>query len=362
MAESHGSRDEFPSLKINDVWDLVELPKGRDVVGSKWVFKHKFGPDGAVERYKARLVAQGFSQKFGLDYEETFSPVIRFESVRSVLALAAQHGLKLHQMDVSTAFLNGELENEVYMKQPEGYITPGQEYLVCKLKRSLYGLKQSPRCWNQALDGQMKRMGFTQSASDPCLYISSEGKGEMFVVAIYVDDVVLAGKSDQRMREVKDALAERYEMKDLGFLHHFLGVKVIHNEDTGKVWIGQPSYTEKLLKKFGMENSKPVSTPLSTDVKLIKKTEASDSCDQKMYQAAVGSLLYLSTKTRPDISFAVESVARFCADPSSQHWAAVKRILRYLKGTLNLGLLYRNGGSSCCIGFSDADWGGDVND
>ena len=156
---------EIESLHSNDVWDLVELPSGRSAVGSKWVFKHKVDADGLVERHKARLVAQGCSQRFGLDYDKTFCPVVRFESVRTMIALAVQNGLKLHQMDVTTAFLNGELEEEVYMRQPEGFITEGQEHLVCKLKRSIYGLKQSPRCWNHTLHNQLTEMGLVQTAS-----------------------------------------------------------------------------------------------------------------------------------------------------------------------------------------------------
>ena len=171
---------EIQSLAKNHVWDHVESPKDRQVVGSKWVFRRKVGENGVVERYKARLVAQGYSQKFGQDYEETFSPLVRFESIRMIISLAAQYQLKLYQMDVTTAFLNGELEEEVYMRQPEGFIAEGQEHLVCKLKRSIYGLRQSPRCWYFALDCKLKEMGFRQTPSDPCLYVSTEG--EMFFV------------------------------------------------------------------------------------------------------------------------------------------------------------------------------------
>ena len=187
---------EMNSLHMNDVWDLVKLPKDRKAVGSKWVFKLKVGSDGQVERHKARLVAQGFAQKQGLDYDETFSPVVRFESLRTVIALAVQNSMKMHQMDVTTAFLNVELQEEVYMKQPEDFVAEGQEDLVCKLKRSIYGLKQSPRCWNAALDHKLKQMGFVQAKGDPCLYMASEG--EMFIIAVYVDDIVLAGSTDGR--------------------------------------------------------------------------------------------------------------------------------------------------------------------
>ena len=163
---------DMESLRTHDVWDLVELPRDRKAVGSKWVYKVKKNADGSVEQYKARLVTQGFTQKFGIDYDETFCPVVRFESVRTVIALAVQNGLKLHQMDVATAFLNGELKEEVYMKQPEGFETVGQENLVCRLKRSIYGLKQSSRCWNSVLDKRLKKMGFVQTDSDPCIYMA----------------------------------------------------------------------------------------------------------------------------------------------------------------------------------------------
>ena len=202
-------KTEMQSLRENEVWDLVKLPKGRKAIGSKWVYKIKTGPDGLIERYKARLVAQGFSQKYGDDYDETFCPVVRLESLRALIALAVQKGLKLHQVDVTTAFLNGELEEEVYMKQPEGFITDGKDHLVCKLKKSIYGLKQSPRCWNTALDSYLKDMGFVQSVSDPCLYTDAE---DTFFIGVYVDDIILAGCSDKKIKEVKDALAHRFDI------------------------------------------------------------------------------------------------------------------------------------------------------
>ena len=264
---------EMKSLHANNVWDLVELPKDRKAIGSKWVFKLKTGADGLVERHKARLVAQGFSQKFGADYDETFCPVVRFESVRTVIALAVQNGLKLHQMDVTTAFLNGELEEEVYMKQPEGFVDKDRDHLVCRLKRSIYGLKQSPRCWNSALDAQLKKMGFVQTTSDPCLYTSTEG--ETFIIAVYVDDILLAGKSDKQIKEAKEALAKQFEVKDMGELHYFLGMNIAQNQRAGNIWIGQPAYTENILNKFGMENAKAVNTPTAAGTKLVK----ADDCD-----------------------------------------------------------------------------------
>ena len=352
---------EMDSIYSNNVWDLVEQPENRKPIGSKWVFKKKTKADGSIERYKARLVAQGFSQKPGLDYDETFSPVIRFESFRNLVAVAVQKGLKLHQLDITAAFLNGHLEDEVFMRQPEGFVVEGKEHLVCRLKQSLYGLKQSPRCWNSTLDAHLKDMGYVQSTNDPCIYTLSEG--ELSIIGVYVDDFVVTGESSERIEQVKAALAQKFDVKDLGELHYFLGVQVIQNHKKGTVWIGQPTFTESVLQKYGMNEAKPIKTPVNVNSKLLNATEESELVDQSLYQSAVGSLLYLATRTRPDIAFAVNNVARFCSKPTKQHWMAVKRIFRYLRGTTCFGLLYSEGAETdALIGYSDADWGSDCND
>ena len=351
---------EMHSLEVNCVWELTELPEGRQPVGCKWVFKTKTDADGKIERYKARLVAQGFSQRFGCDYDETFSPVVRLESVRTLIAMSTQHNLQMHQVDVTTAFLNGELEEEVYMAQPEGFISSGQEHLVCRLKKSIYGLKQSPRCWNTALDMHLKKLGFVATSSDPCIYRSSEG--ELCLLGIYVDDIILAAKSTARLEEVKKGLAKKFDIKDMGTLHYFLGMKVIRDDATGKVWIGQPGYTKSLLKRYGMEAAKPVDTPVDTSTKLVAMAEDDESLDQTLYQSAVGSLMYLAVATRPDITFAVSNVAKFSAQPAKHHWTAVKRVMRYLRGTTEMGLVFSPQPTDECVGYSDADWGGDLDD
>ena len=349
---------EIESLHANDVWDLVELPKDRRAVGSKWIYKTKRNANGTVERHKARLVAQGYSQQYGQDYDETFSPVVRFESVRTVIAFAVQNDLKLHQMDVTTAFLNGELEEEVFMRQPEGYAVKGKENLVCRLKKSIYGLKQSPRCWNSVLDDYLKKLGFVQVPADPCLYVLAS-EGEICLIAVYVDDILLAGSCNKRLTAVKQALAKKFQVKDMGELHYFLGVKVIQDRKNKRVWIGQQSYTENILRQFGMEDAKTIRTPVDTSTKLVKGDDDEMCVDQSLYQSAVGGLLYLSLATRPDITFAVSNVAKYCTRPTNKHWTAVKRIFRYLKGTQNYGLCYSKDDSGC-VGFSDADWGGDL--
>lgn len=240
----------------------------------------------------------------------------------------------MHQMDVNTAFLHGELEEEVYMRQPEGFVVEGQEHLVCKLNKSLYGMKQSPRCWNYVLDEHLQSMGFVQTPSDNCIYVA-EG-----------DDPFMS--------------AETFDVKDMRVLNYFLGMQVI--QKSGKVWIGQPTYVEKVLSKFGMDNARPVDTPVDPNSKLIKATDASELYNQPEYQSAVGILLYLSSATRPDITFAVNNVAKFSEKPTKEHWSAVKRIFRYLKGTVNYGVQYSRDAREECVGFCDADWAGDTND
>ena len=217
-------------------------------VGSKWVFKVIIGVDGSVELYKARLVAQGFSQKFGTDYDETFCPVVRQESLRALIALCVHNDLQIHQIDVTTAFLNGKLEEEVYMKQPEDFIKRGEEHLVCKLQKSIYGLKQSPRCWNSVLDDQLNKMVFIQSESDPCIHRRC-GR-EMFNIGVNVDDIVLAAKTEKQLNDVKQVFAKRFDIKDMGKLHCFLGMKVVQNDEAKEVWIGQPVYTHNLLQNL----------------------------------------------------------------------------------------------------------------
>ena len=256
------------------------------------MFKEKLGADGSVERHKARLAAQGYAQLHGMDYDETFSPVARSESVHILIAMAAANNMLLHQLDIVTAFLNGTLQEEVYMKQPEGFVEKGKEHLVCRLKKSMYGLKQSLRCWNMALHDHLTKIGFSQSVNDPCIYISEDFS---VYLVVYVDDIIVATKSEQRMKEVKQTIAQKFTMKDLGELKYFLGVTIDQKTKPDSIWIGQPAYTKRILKKFNMSEAKPVATPVDTSVKLTKSDDDDEAVDQELYQSPVGSLLYLST-------------------------------------------------------------------
>ena len=343
---------EMESLKENTVWELTTLPPGKKAISSKWVYKVKTNSDSSIECYKARFVARGF-QRFGSDYDETFCPVVCMESLRTLIALSTQCGLELHHVDVHTAFRNGTL-------QEEGYEMKGKEQLVCKLQKSIYGLKQSSRCWNVALESQLRKMGFTQSKFDPCIYMSV---GEnTFYMSVYVDDMILAGKDEAKMKSIKEELSSRFDIKDLGKLSYFLGMSIIQNKEENKIWMGQPMYTEKILTKMDMDNCKPVKTPVDPGNRLVKATEDKDVLDQQSYQSLVGSLVYLATCTRPDIAYAVGTLARFGSKPNQSHWTAAKRVLRYLKGTSNFGILFRGNDTSAPVGYSNADWAGDRED
>ena len=350
---------EMKAMSDNNVWSLEKSTNGRSPINSKWIFKRKTGPDGSITSYKARLVAQGFSQKHGIDYDQTFSPVVRFESVRTLLALAAQHNLQLHQMDVSSAFLNGEISEELYLVQPEGFETHGKEDYYCRLNKSIYGLKQAPKCWNSSLDNFLKELKFKQSSSDSCIYVNNENSVPCYI-AVYVDDIIIASESVEQINNLKCSLSGKYNMKDLGRLSYFLGVNIEQNENS--VFINQSAYVNKLLNNFGFDNANPVATPADISSVLEKASDDSDLFDPAKYQSAVGSLLYLSTKSRPDLTFAVCNVAKYCSKPTNKHWTAVKRIFRYLKGTVNYGIVYKKKNPSNFVGYSDSDWAGDKSD
>lgn len=353
------AKAEFESLMENETWELVKLPPGRKPIGCKWVFKLKMNPDGTVDRYKARLVAKGYSQVEGVDYSETFAPVAKFPSIRAILALAASEDMEIHQMDVKTAFLNGTLDEEIYMDQPEGFRVPGKEGLVCKLKKSLYGLKQAPRAWNVAIHAYLRCLGMQQSNVDHCVYIKKWNNHTLWMV-IYVDDLILASDSMQLLEEVKRALKSGFKMTDLGELKHFLGIQVAREREKRKIWLSQQHYITQILRKYGMQDCKSVKTPLDTSQKLQKTMQPKNEEEKQQmsaipYRQAVGSLIYAMQGTRPDIAAAIGSVSQYMENPGMQHWTAVKRILRYLQGTRDLALWI---GGEKPLGYSDADWAG----
>ena len=314
---------EYQSLMENETWKLVKLPTGRKPVGCKWIFKTKCTSDGKVERYKARLVAKGYTQKPGEDYDETFSPVVRYSSIRTLLAFAVQNGMIIHQMDVVTAFLNGTLDEDIYMEQPPGYIKKGEEHLVCKLKRSLYGLKQSSRCWNTVFKQYMESINFKQCTADPCIFVTGE-EADLTIVAVYVDDLIVIAKTPEKIKKIKESLAARFKMKDLGKLHYCLGISIQHDEERGSLWMDQRQYIQSLLKRYGLSQAKTATTPADINVKLVKNDGVSKPVSPVNYQSMVGSLLYATITTRPDIAQAVGAVSKFNSCPTEAHLTAVK--------------------------------------
>jgi hypothetical protein len=338
----------------------VDLPTGWKAVKSKWVFKRK--TDG---RYRARLVAKGFTQIQGIDYDETFSPVARFESLRLILALATLEDWEIHQMDVKSTFLNGLLEEEIYMEQPEGFITPGQESKVCLLKKAIYGLKQASRAWNVQFHRVLIELGFTHTYSDAGIYIyHCQDAGETLVLILYVNDITIAGDSLKRIKELKAVLSSRYEMTDLGEIDSYLGVSITHNRSLKLLEIDQSRYIWEIVSHFGMSDSNPACTPLPSGMEthLVRYEEQASASEIKAYQQVIGSLLYVQIGTRPDISFAVSHLAQYASNPSPQHMRLAKYVLAYLNGTADLRLRYDGARGEGLHGYSDSSLGDQADD
>ncbi|WVZ94146.1 LOW QUALITY PROTEIN: hypothetical protein U9M48_040077 [Paspalum notatum var. saurae] len=342
--------EELENFERNHVWDLVEPPPNCRPIGTKWVFMNKQGEDGMVVRNKARLVAQGFCQKEGIDYEETFAPVARLEAIRILLAFAASKGFKLQQMDVKSAFLN---EEKVYVRQPPSFESAKFLDRVYKLRKALYGLKQAPRAWYARLKSFLLKSGFVMGSVDKTLFLLSRG-GDTLIVQIYVDDIIFGGSSHALVSSFAERMSRKFEMSLMGELQFFLGLQIKQGPEG--TFVHQAKYTRDILKRFEMGDSKPMTTPMSTNTAL-DADEDGEAVDQKEFRGMIGSLLYL-TATKPDIQFAVCLCAHYQASPRISHRQAVKRIFRYLKFTPELGLWYSSGSSLFLRGFSDADHAG----
>ncbi|KAI9162582.1 hypothetical protein LWI28_028704 [Acer negundo] len=350
--------EEVRALEKNGTWEMSELPKGKNPVGCKWIFTVKHKADGSVERFKARLVAKGFTQSYGIDYEETFAPVAKLNTIRVLLSLAANLDWPLHQLDVKNAFLNGDLEEEVYMEVPPGLETYSKTNLVCKLKKSLYGLKQSPRAWFERFTKAVKRYGYSQCQTDHTLFVKHETAGKMAILIVYVDDIILTGNYDEEIQRLKVFLAKEFEIKDLGNLKYFLGMEVARSKKG--IVVSQRKYILDLLRETKMLECKPAETPMDHTIKL-GTIEGSAPVDKGRYQRLVGKLIYLSL-TRPDIGFSVSKVSQFMNKPTEEHQDAVFRILRYLKMTPGKGLYFKRCTNRDVEIFSDADWAGSATD
>ncbi|KAK4380842.1 Retrovirus-related Pol polyprotein from transposon RE1 [Sesamum angolense] len=321
--------EEIKMIEKNNTWELADRPKDKEVIGIRAL----------------------------IDYTETFAPVARLDTIRALIAIAANKKWKIYQMDVKSAFLNGYIDEEIYVEQPQGFIAKGSEEKVLRLKKALYGLKQAPRAWYSRIDQYFMDRGFWKSLSEPTLYIKSQGN-DTLIVSLYVDDLIYTGNNEKMIQDFKENMMKTFEMSDLGLMHFFLGIEI--NQEKKGIFICQRKYTETLLKKFKMESCKTVTTPLVTGEK-YQKEDGSQKVDGSMYRTLIGSLLYL-TATRPDIMFATSLLSRFMQSPTQVHYAAAKRTLRYLRGTKDFGIWYKSTNDTKLVGYTDSDWAGSVDD
>jgi histone deacetylase 1/2 len=299
--------DEYSALMRNETWHLVPAKEGKNIIDCKWVYKVKRKSDGTIDRYKARLVAKGFKQRYRIDYEDTFSPVVKIATIRLVLSIAVSQGWTLRQLDVQNAFLHGVLEEDVYMRQPPGFEDARFPRHVCKLDKALYGLKQSPRAWYSRLSSRLQELGFLPSRADTSLFIYNHD-GVITYMLVYVDDIVVTSSSSQAVNQLVHDLRIEFALKDLGDLHYFLGIEVRRSRE--EIILSQTKYTSDILMKARMLGCKVATTPMSSTEKLSKvEGHALSEEDATKYRSTVGALQYL-TLTRPDISYAVNKVCQ----------------------------------------------------
>ncbi|KAJ9557826.1 hypothetical protein OSB04_012440 [Centaurea solstitialis] len=358
---------EMQSMYDNQVWELTDLPQHCKAVGRKWVFKKKTDMDGNVHTFKARLVAKGFTQTHGIDYDETFSPVAMLKSIRILMAISAYFNYEIWQMDVKTAFLNGKLTEDIYMEQPKGFEDPKNPNKVCKLLKSIYGLKQASRSWNLYFDERIKEFGFTKSEFEPCVYTKFSGSIVTFLV-LYVDDILLIGNDVPTLQSVKSWLSKCFQMKDLGEAAYILGIKIYRNRSKRLIGLSQSTYIDKILKKFRMDESKKEFIPMQHGIVLSKtqcpvSSQEQDKMKSVPYASAIGSIMYAMLCTRPDVAYSVSVTSRYQQNPGEPHWVAVKNILKYLRRTKEMSLVFGGTEDEISVtGYSDASFQTDRDD
>lgn len=353
-------KDELKCFEENHAWELVDMPKNNEtVVKCKWVLRKKLNSDNSV-RYRARLVAKGFMQKQNVDYSEIFSPVVRHSTLRLLFALSVKLGLNVTHLDVTTAFLNGDLEETIYMEIPE-CLPNSQNYnnKVLKLKKAIYGLKQSSRAWYKKVDECLVGNGYKRSKLEPCLYTKIKGKMRT-IVTLYVDDFFVFTNDKIEYSNLKEVLSSKFKLKDLGQVKNCLGMSVNIDKVKGTITLSQENYINQLLNRFNMTDCKLANTPIEHKLNINLENK---NCDSRIpYQQLVGGLMYLAVLTRPDIAYSVSFLSQFNNCYNNETWAYAKRILKYLKKTKYFGLKYTKVGNSKLKGFVDSDWGNNIID
>lgn len=350
--------EEYASLIKNGTWTLCNLPNGRKPISNKWIFKLKLKANDEIDKYKARLVARGFTQEKGFDFNETYSPTAKLVTFRVLMAISVHFGLHIHQMDVKCAFLNGKLNEEVYMLQPKGFEDGTSK--VCKLEKSLYGLKQDSRMWNERFHQFMVRIGFKRCLGDQCLYVKTTN-GIPCYVLLFVDDLLIISKEVRIVETIKRMFKTEFEMTDIGKVDTFLGVHIVRDEEKQTITMNQSNYLKKMLQKFNMGDCKGIDTPMENGLDL--RDGNSDENSVAPYRELIGCLTYTTLTTRPDLCAATNYFSRFQSSYNDTHFQHAKRILRYVKGTIDLKLRYKKyENAEPLIGYADADWGNDKND
>lgn len=348
---------EIASIEENNTWELMDLPEGAKVIGVKWVFKTKLNENGEINKFKARLVAKGYHQKQGVYFHEVFAPVARWDTIRVILAIAAEKGWNVFQLDVKSAFLHEDLMEEVFVEQPQGFEVSNGSNKVYKLKKALYGLKQAPRAWYSRIEGYFLQQGFEKCYCEHTLFVKKE-EGSCLIISLYVDDLIYTGNSTEMIEKFKGSMMREFSMTDLGKMRYFLGVEVV--QDKKGIFVNQKKYAEETLKKYGMEECNSIKNPMVPGHKLTKAGDG-EEFNRTTFKQLVGSLRYL-TATKPDLIYSVNLVSRYMENPNEQHMVTAKRILRYIQGTRGFGIQYKYGGEQKLVGYVDSDYAGDVDD
>ncbi|PKU81867.1 Retrovirus-related Pol polyprotein from transposon TNT 1-94 [Dendrobium catenatum] len=345
--------EEFFALQKQGTWELVSPPPNASVIGSKWTYRTKYNSDGSIARHKARLVAQGNQQAFGIDYRDTFSPVAKLPTIRIMFTVALFHQWKIRQLDVANAFLHGEINELVYMKQPKGFEDSTHPNHICRLRKAIYGLRQAPRQWYTTFTKFLLNIGFVHSHADPSMLLLHRDEFQVYLL-VYVDDILITGNDDSKISCLVDQMKSAFTMKDLGLANQFLGITIDHIQD--KFFMSQSQYALSILAQAELHNCNPVANPSSSKTPVTH--EGDSSCfDDIQYRQIIGSLQYL-TLTRPDIAFTVNALSQHMHDPEIHHTLLLKKLLRYIKGTIEYGLPITRSSLQMRT-YSDADWASD---
>jgi len=353
--------EEFESHQTNGTWIKTELPKGRKAIGTRWVYKIKPGHLSTPTRYKSRFVAKGYSQVEGIDFQETYAPVVKYTSLRILLSYAAIHDWEMAQLDIKTAFLHGLIDEEIYIQQPEGYIKPGEEHLVCKLVKCIYGLKQASRVWNQKFNSFLRKYGLKRCLNDYCVYVRRV-ENKFLIVCIWTDDGFLLSNDRAALADVMNELKKEFEIRILP-TDRFVGMEIARDRKERKIFVNQSGFARTMLSRFDMQSCVHKDVPANSNIHLTGAMSPNTEWGRQQmakipYRSAVGCLLYLSTVSRPDLAFIVGILSRSCENPGMTHWTAVLQVFSYVASTINYGLCYSK--QISVNGYTDSDWAGDL--